>query len=84
MKNLIFSALTMAAIALTGTIQAQDIIRQQTCQSQSVQHQIDSLKRYYSAHGFSLMREASMQMEKLIQTDVSLWLKKPNRNPSIM
>jgi len=63
MKNLIFSALTMAAIALTGTTQAQDLIRQQTCQTQSVQHQIDSLKRYYSAHGFSLMREASMQME---------------------
>lgn len=63
MKNLIFSALVLLVITSSETTQAQELIRQQSCQSQAVQHQIDSLKRYYSSHGFSLMREASMQME---------------------
>lgn len=63
MKNLITTATLLVACICTQSVQAQDLIRQQTCQTNTVQHQIDSLKRYYSSNGFSLMREASMQME---------------------
>ena len=63
MKNLIITASLLAASICTLSVQAQDLIRQQSCQTNTVQHQIDSLKRYYSSNGFSLMREASMQME---------------------
>jgi hypothetical protein len=63
MKNLIITASLLAASICTHSVQAQDLIRQQSCQTNTVQHQIDSLKRYYSSNGFSLMREASMQME---------------------
>ncbi|WP_290791244.1 hypothetical protein [Flavihumibacter sp. UBA7668] len=63
MKNLITTATFLVACICTHSVQAQDLIRQQSCQTNTVQHQIDSLKRYYSSNGFSLMREASMQME---------------------
>ncbi|KYP13952.1 hypothetical protein [Flavihumibacter sp. CACIAM 22H1] len=63
MKNLIITATLVVGSLCTSSVRAQDHIRQQSCQTSTVQHQIDSLKRYYSSHGFSLMREASMQME---------------------
>lgn len=62
MKNLIYTALLSAALSY-NSVQAQGLIRQQTCQTNLVQQQIDSLKQYYTSHGFSLLREASMQME---------------------
>lgn len=63
MKNLIITTSLLAACICTNPVLSQDLIRQQSCQTNTVQHQIDSLKRYYSSNGFSLMREASMQME---------------------
>lgn len=62
MKNLIACCL-LAAAYVPSTAIAQDVIRQQSCQTTGVQQQIDSLKQYYSSNGFSLVREASMQME---------------------
>ncbi|WP_127126739.1 hypothetical protein [Pseudoflavitalea rhizosphaerae] len=43
--------------------QAQDMIRQQSCDISGYTSAIDSIKQYYGERGFSLLREASMTME---------------------
>lgn len=43
--------------------QAQDVIRQQSCDISGYTASIDSIKQYYGERGFSLLREASMTME---------------------
>ncbi|HEY8396488.1 MAG TPA: hypothetical protein VIK80_01025 [Flavihumibacter sp.] len=63
MKNLIYTALLFMGTHLSFGLKAQQSAGQPTCQPAMVQEQIDSLKRYYASHGFSLLREASMQME---------------------
>ncbi len=47
-----------------------DIIRQRACETIDYNNQIDSLKKYYNAHGFSLLREASMQMESAFEMPI--------------
>lgn len=43
--------------------QAQDVIRQQSCDISGYTAAIDSIKQYYEERGFSLLRQASMSME---------------------
>ena len=55
-----------AMLALTvgvQAVQAQDVIRQQSCDISGYTTAIDSIKQYYGERGFSLLREASMTME---------------------
>lgn len=55
-----------AMLALTvgvQSVQAQDVIRQQSCDISGYTTAIDSIKQYYGERGFSLLREASMTME---------------------
>ncbi len=42
---------------------AQEVIRQEACDTKPYQEQIDSLKRIFIAKGFILLREASMTMQ---------------------
>ena len=60
MKNLIlfilFAALSVAA-------HSQDVIRQRSCQNQSISTQVDSLKKTFQQNGFLIVKEASMSME---------------------
>ncbi len=41
----------------------QKVIRQESCDTRPYQEQIDSLKTFFTARGFILLREASMTME---------------------
>ncbi len=42
---------------------AQEVIRQEACDTKPYQEQIDSIKRIFIAKGFILLREASMTMQ---------------------
>ena len=42
---------------------SQDVIKIQSCSNDLITHQVDSLKKLYSADGFVLMKEASITME---------------------
>ncbi len=51
---------------------SQDVIRQQTCNSPSIQRQADSLKAIYEKDGFVLIREQSVTMESDYEMPVIL------------
>jgi hypothetical protein len=40
-----------------------DVIKLQSCSNASIQHQVDSLKIYYSKDGYVLLKEASVAMQ---------------------
>jgi hypothetical protein len=48
---------------LCSTLQAQDVIRQQSCGNDLINRQVDSLKKLYTGEGYLLLKEASMTME---------------------
>src|SRR5687768_10394081 len=68
-KN-IFPSLVL--IFLTQTIVAQEVIRQQSCEGNPYQSTVDSVKEYFSAQGFSVLREASMTMESEYEMPIIL------------
>ena len=54
----------VAALLLTSAVFAQkDVIRIETCSNSQIQHQVDSLKDFYSKDGFILLKEASVAMQ---------------------
>lgn len=42
---------------------AQEVIKQEPCDSMPYQVQVDSVKNLYTAQGYKMLREASMQMQ---------------------
>jgi len=44
-------------------VNAQDVIRQQSCSSPAIAHQADSIKQELAKQGFIVVKEASMEME---------------------
>jgi hypothetical protein len=54
-------ALCLWASVVSNT-QAQDLIRQQPCDTQPYQAQIDSIKQLFQSRGFIVLHEASMTM----------------------
>lgn len=51
---------------------SQEIIRQQGCEGNPYQQSVDSLKQLFSTQGFSVVREASMQMESEYEMPIVL------------
>lgn len=66
-----FIAGTMLVLTVSAT-QAQDMIRQQSCDISGYTNAIDSIKKYYDERGFSLLREASMTMESEYEMPIVL------------
>lgn len=63
MKNLILTT-SIAALSLFGlSSTAQNVIAQNPCSSASILHQADSVKKFLAKQGFTVVKEASMQME---------------------
>jgi hypothetical protein len=52
-----------ACLFISTSTLGQEVIRQQSCDIASIQKQIDSLKKLFSANKFALVRETSMTME---------------------
>ncbi len=67
MKTLLFS---IAAIICSVSSNAQEVIRQRSCNSQSISAQVDSLKKTFEASGFVVLKEASMTMESAFEMPV--------------
>jgi hypothetical protein len=53
----------MSLFLIFTTVQAQDVIRLQSCQDELISKQVDSLKNIYTNDGFVLLKEASIAME---------------------
>jgi hypothetical protein len=68
-KN-IFSSLLL--LLLTQFVLAQEIIRQQSCEGNPYQSTVDSVKQYFAAQGFTVLREASMTMESEYEMPIVL------------
>ena len=67
MKTLLLS---IAVIICSVSSNAQDVIRQRSCNSQSISAQVDSLKKTFEASGFVVLKEASMTMESAFELPV--------------
>lgn len=67
MKTLLLS---IAVIICSVSSNAQDVIRQRSCNSQSISAQVDSLKKSFEASGFVVLKEASMTMESAFEMPV--------------
>ena len=49
-----------------------DVIKQQSCDGNPYQQTVDSLKQFYGAQGYTVLREASMTMESEYETPIVL------------
>jgi len=58
-----FFILTAICLSIGSSLNAQEVIRQKSCNDPSMLHQADSLKQLYAKDGFQVLREASMTME---------------------
>lgn len=64
--------LTSAFLTYTTILFSQEIIRQQSCDGNLYQEEVDSLKKYYANEGYSVLREASMTMESEYEMPIVL------------
>jgi len=64
-----FIILTALALFCT-TLQAQDVIRLQSCKNEMITKQVDSLKELYGKDGYILLKEASISMESEFEMPV--------------
>jgi len=72
-KNFLSKILfTSALLTYTTILFSQDIIRQQSCDGNLYQEEVDSLKKYYANEGYSVLREASMTMESEYEMPIVL------------
>jgi hypothetical protein len=64
MKNLFaISALFISLLLLNFKVNGQDVIRQNACSSPAILLQADSIKQELAKQGFTVVKEASMEME---------------------
>jgi hypothetical protein len=63
----------LSTLFFTTSVLAQNnTIRQQSCEGNPYQQTVDSLKQVYGAQGYSVLREASMQMESEYEMPIVL------------
>lgn len=60
-KTLLFTILF--ALLAGPSLQAQEVIRLQQCNNESIQKQADSLRQLYARDGFQVIKETSIAME---------------------
>jgi hypothetical protein len=59
-KKLVFAALL---ISLCNMVWAQEVIKQESCDTNPFRNEIDSLKNVFISQGYIVLREASMTMQ---------------------
>lgn len=62
MKNCVLLIFFAALLLLGLNTSAQNVIRQQPCTSPQILHQADSIKQLLAKQGFTVVKEASIQM----------------------
>ncbi|MEP7107672.1 MAG: hypothetical protein ABI760_06805 [Ferruginibacter sp.] len=63
MKNLLYFSLVISLLLPGDLAKSQNLTRQPICADAFILHQADSIKRDLSKQGFTLVKEASMNME---------------------
>ena len=71
-KFLCKNLLTLTLLIVSANLFAQDLIRQQSCEGNLYQQEVDSLKEHYATQGYSVLREASMTMESEYEMPIVL------------
>src|SRR5215203_4506843 len=59
-------------LLVSHALLSQEVIKQQSCDGNPYQATVDSLKQYFSAQGFTVLREASMTMESEYEMPIVL------------
>jgi hypothetical protein len=75
MKKMFFSSMVFLSLVLLSSYQLSaqnDVIRQQSCDGNPYQQDVDSLKQFYATLGYSVLREASMTMESEYEMPIVL------------
>ncbi|RYZ44753.1 MAG: hypothetical protein EOP49_26510 [Sphingobacteriales bacterium] len=74
MKKLFLCKIILTSLLFTysGFAFSQDIIRQQSCDGNPYQEEVDSLKQFYAGQGYTVLREASMTMESEYEMPIVL------------
>jgi hypothetical protein len=62
MKRTVLLTIFLAILA-ASSVQAQDVIRMQPCNNESIQKQADSIKQIFARDGFQVIKETSIAME---------------------
>lgn len=65
-------SLSCALVFSANLVAQNDVIRQQSCETNPYQQTVDSLKQIYSTQGYTLLREASMTMESEYEMPIIL------------
>ena len=63
---------SILSILIGHAVLSQEVIKQQSCDGNPYQATVDSLKQYFSAQGFTVLREASMTMESEYEMPIVL------------
>ena len=69
MKRAITLITSLYILSVTS-VKAQDVILNQSCNSQSIQNQADSLRQLFNKDGFQVLKEASIMMESEFEMPV--------------
>ena len=74
MKNMLVCKILVSSLLFiySGSLAAQDIIKQQSCDGSPYQETVDSLKEFYANEGYTILREASMTMESEYEMPIVL------------
>ncbi|HSZ85860.1 MAG TPA: hypothetical protein VK787_07500 [Puia sp.] len=57
------SILVLCILCFTFNLHAQEVIKQESCDTNPFRNEIDSLKNVFSSQGYIVLREASMAMQ---------------------
>lgn len=68
----ILLSLSLLIFTTNISLAQSDVIRQQSCDGNPYQLLVDSLKKFYSEQGYSVLREASMTMESEYEMPIVL------------
>ena len=64
--------LSLCVVISNSLLAQKDLIKQQSCDGNPYLHTVDSLKQVFATQGYTLLREASMQMESEYEMPIIL------------
>jgi hypothetical protein len=70
-----YLSLALSMLLTSSAFAQKDVIKIESCSNSSIQHQVDSLKNFYSTDGYVLLKEASVAMQSEYELPVIVPLK---------
>jgi hypothetical protein len=75
LMKLPYLSLALSMLLTSSAFAQKDVIKIESCSNSSIQHQVDSLKNFYSTDGYVLLKEASVAMQSEYELPVIVPLK---------